>query len=58
MKRISSSKMIQLLIKQIVDTTFSGYGIGIDYNIALGTNEQDYFNFNLLHIIGVITTTT
>lgn len=35
--------------KQITDTTFTGYSLGMDYNMVLGTNEQDYINFGLTY---------
>ncbi len=35
--------------KQITDTIFSGYSLGLDYTMALGSNEQDYFNFNVAY---------
>lgn len=35
--------------RQVVDTNFTGYSIGVDYNMALGTFEQDYFNFKIIY---------
>ena len=35
--------------KQVIDTTFTGYSFGVDYSMALGTFEQDYFNFKIIY---------
>lgn len=34
---------------QIIDTNFTGYSLGFDYNISFGNDEQDYFNFQIVY---------
>ncbi|NNV55022.1 hypothetical protein [Limnovirga soli] len=35
--------------RQVIDTSFTGYSLGLDYNMAFGTFEQDYINFKIVY---------